>query len=80
MPQGEPILNVRGALKWTGGLKSKPSRVACPFKRCRRQPSPPTITAGGSDFVVETASPSRWEAAQCTEINPVGLAPALTMY
>ena len=54
-------------------------------------PSPPTITAGGSDFVVllvetalafhaltlsivvETASHYQWQAAQCTEISPVGL-------
>ena len=52
-------MNVHGALTWTEawrkknfGPKRKPTILACLLKRCGRQPSPHTITVGGSDFVV----------------------------
>ena len=58
-PQKSLILNVHGALPWTESLKlnllrlrRKPKILGCLLKRCRLRPSPPTITVGGSDFVV----------------------------
>ena len=38
--------------------------VACLLKRCRRQPSPPTITAGGSGFVVFVVASPRLPLSQ----------------
>ena len=60
------------------GLSRKPKILDASSKRCRRQPAPPTITAGGSDFVVlvvETLASHHHSGKlpSAPKINPVHL-------